>query len=148
MPLKITLRPEERLIIGGAVIKNGDKSSTFYIENKVPLLREKDIMQEEDADTYCSKIYFVIQLMYIDSANVVKYHNIYWSLVRDLVEAVPRTVGLIDQISQQILEEDYYQALKLAKKLLAFEKEVLNSVKNRDRGIPRGTKNYPHRQRA
>lgn len=132
MPLKITLRPEERLIIGGAVIRNGDKTSTFYIENKVPLLREKDIMREEEADTYCSKIYFIIQLMYIDVANVVKYHNTYWRLVRDLVEAVPRTVGLIDQISQQILESNYYQALKLAKKLLAFEKEVLSRVKNRD----------------
>lgn len=132
MPLKITLRPEERMIIGGAVIRNGDKTSTFYIENKVPLLREKDIMREEDADTYCSKIYFIIQLMYIDSANVVRYHNTYWKLIRDLVEAVPRTVGLVDQISQQILEGDYYQALKLAKKLLSFEKEVLKRVKNRD----------------
>lgn len=132
MPLKITLRPGERLIIGGAVIKNGDKTSTFYIENKVPLLREKDIMREEEATTYCSKIYFVIQLMYIDPDNVVQYHNTYWGLVKDLVEAVPRTVDLIDQISQSILENDYYQALKIAKKLLAFEKEVLKRVKDRD----------------
>ncbi|MFN3480502.1 MAG: flagellar biosynthesis repressor FlbT [Thermodesulfovibrionales bacterium] len=132
MPLKITLRPEERLIIGGSVIKNGDKPSTFYIENKVPLLREKDIMREEEAVSYCSKIYFVIQLMYIDPANVVQYHNTYWGLVKDLVEAVPRTVGLIDQISQSILENNYYQALKISKKLLAFEKEVLSRVKNRD----------------
>lgn len=132
MPLKITLRPEERMIIGGAVIRNADKPITFYVENKVPLLRERDIMSEEEAETYCSKIYFVIQLMYIDPANVVKYHNIYWGLVRDLVEAVPRTVGLIDQISQHILQNDYYQALKLAKKLIAFEKEVLSRVKNRD----------------
>lgn len=120
------------MIIGGAVIRNADKPITFYVENKVPLLRERDIMSEEEAETYCSKIYFVIQLMYIDPANVVKYHNIYWGLVRDLVEAVPRTVGLIDQISQHILQNDYYQALKLAKKLIAFEKEVLSRVKNRD----------------
>ncbi len=132
MPLKITLKPEERLIIGGAVIKNGDKTSTFYIENRVPLLREKDIMSEDEAVTYCSKIYFVIQLMYIDSANIITYHNTYWKLVRDLVEAVPRTVGLIDQISQHILENNYYQALKTAKKLLTFEKEVLARVKKRD----------------
>ncbi len=131
MSLKITLRPGERMIIGGAILKNGDKPSTFYVENKVPLLRERDIMKEDEADTYCSKIYFVIQLMYIDSPNVVKYHNTYWSLVRDLIEAVPRTVGLVDQISQHILENDYYKALKLAKKLLAFEKEVLSRVKNR-----------------
>jgi flagellar protein FlbT len=132
LSLKITLRPDERMIIGGAVIRNGDRTSTFYVENKVPLLRERDIMTEEEAETYCSKIYFVIQLMYIDSANVLRYHNTYWRLVNDLVEAVPRTVGLVDQISQHILEGDYYKALKLSKRLLAFEKEVLDRVKSRD----------------
>ncbi|MCX7793120.1 MAG: flagellar biosynthesis repressor FlbT [Thermodesulfovibrionales bacterium] len=131
MALKINLKPGEKIIIGGAVIKNGDRPNTIYIENKVPLLREKDIMKEEDALTYCSKIYFVIQLMYIDGKNMLDYHRIYWKLVRELVDAVPRTTGIIDQISQNILEENYYQALKLAKKLMEFEKEVLNYVKNR-----------------
>jgi flagellar protein FlbT len=131
MPLKITLKPGEKIIIDGAVIKNGEKASTFYIENKATILREKDIMREEDAITYCSKIYFIIQLMYLDGKNMVEYHNIYWKLVQDLVEAVPRATGIVDAISQNILEENYYKALKLAKRLIAFEKEVLSRVKNR-----------------
>jgi flagellar protein FlbT len=131
MPLKITLKPGEKIIIDGAVIKNGEKATTFYIENKATILREKDIMREEDAITYCSKIYFIIQLMYLDGKNMVEYHNIYWKLVQDLVEAVPRATGIVDAISQNILEENYYKALKLAKKLIAFEKEVLSRVKNR-----------------
>ena len=129
--LKIVLKPGEKVIIGGAVIKNGERPATLFIENRVTLLREKDIMPEEEATTYCSKIYFVIQLMYIDGKNIVRYHDLYWRLVSDLVEAVPRTTGLITQISQKLLEEDYYQALKLAKKLLVFEKEVLKHAKNR-----------------
>jgi len=131
MPLKITLKPGEKIIIDGAVIKNGEKTTTFYIENKATILREKDIMREEDAITYCSKIYFIIQLMYLDGKNMVEYHNIYWKLVQDLVEAVPRATGIVDAISQNILEENYYKALKLAKRLIAFEKEVLGRVKNR-----------------
>lgn len=131
MALKITLKPGEKIIIDGAVIRNGEKASTFYIENKVPLLREKEIMREEDATTFCSKIYFIIQLMYLDGKNTARYHSIYWELVRKLVEAVPRTTGIIIEISRHILEENYYQALKLSKKLIAFEKEVLNYVKNR-----------------
>jgi flagellar protein FlbT len=131
MPLKITLKPREKIIIDGAVIKNGEKATTFYIENKATILREKDIMREEDAITYCSKIYFIIQLMYLDGKNMVEYHNIYWKLVQDLVEAVPRATGIVDAISQNILEENYYKALKLAKRLIAFEKEVLSRVKNR-----------------
>lgn len=130
MALKINLKPHEKMIIGGAVIKNGDKTGSLFIENNVPILREKDIMREEDAKTFCSGIYFVIQLMYIDNKNILEYHNTYWKLVRDLVEAVPRTVGIIDEISQHILNEDYYQALKLSKKLLEFEKEALSHVHN------------------
>jgi len=128
MALKINLKPHEKMIIGGAVIKNGDKACSIFVENNVPLLREKDIMKQEDAKTFCSGIYFVIQLMYIDNRNIIEYHNTYWKLVRELVEAIPRTVGIIDEISQHILNDDYYQALKLAKKLLAFEKEALSHV--------------------
>jgi flagellar protein FlbT len=87
-------------------------------------------MKQEDAKTFCSGIYFVIQLMYIDNRNIIEYHTTYWKLVRDLVGAVPRTIGIIDEISQRILDEDYYHALKLAKKLLEFEKEALSHVHN------------------
>ncbi len=130
MALKINLKPHEKMIIGGAVIKNGDKAGSLFVENNVPLLREKDIMKQEDAKTFCSGIYFVIQLMYIDNRNIIEYHNTYWKLVRELVDAIPRTVGIIDEISQHILNEDYYQALKLSKKLLEFEKEALRHVSN------------------
>lgn len=135
MALKITLKPHERMIIGGAVIRNSEKTSSFQVENTVPVLREKDIMREEDAVSPCSRLYFVIQLMYVDARNIVEYHGTYWKLVRDLVDAVPRTIGIVDQISQQILNEDYYQALKLARKLLAFEKEALSHVRSSARRI-------------
>ncbi len=44
MALKISLKPDERIIIGGAVLQNGGARSDFVIENSVPILREKDIM--------------------------------------------------------------------------------------------------------
>ncbi|HOO41301.1 MAG TPA: flagellar biosynthesis repressor FlbT [Syntrophales bacterium] len=66
MALKIDLKPYERLIISGTVIRNGPKRSAFIIENSAPVLREKDIMRPDDATTYCSKIYLAIQMMYID----------------------------------------------------------------------------------
>jgi len=128
MTLKITLKPHERMIIGGAVLTNGKTKADFIIENKVPVLREKDIMSETDANSPCRRIYFVIQLMYIDNQNLIIHHNTYWKLVKDLVGAAPRTVGLIDEISRNILSNKYYQALKKAKKLITYEQEVLKHV--------------------
>ena len=128
MALKITLKPHERMIIGGAVITNGTTRGDFLVENKVPILRQKDIMSEKDAASPCRRIYFAIQLMYIDGDNLITHHNTYWNLVHDVVKAAPSMLGLIDQISEQILGSRYYQALKLARKLIEYEQEVLDRV--------------------
>lgn len=128
MALKITLRPNERMIIGGAVVTNGNPSATLVIENKVPVLRQKDILSQDDADSPASRIYFAIQLMYVDEGNIVTHHNAYWRLVQDFVRAAPSALDLIDKISEHILGERYYQALKLGKKLIDYEQEVLDRV--------------------
>ena len=135
MALKISLRPHERLIIGNAVIENGGSRSEFMVENNIPILREKDIMSARDADSPCRRIYFVIQLMYVDEKNLAEHHNSYWELVKDVVEAAPSTLGLIDQISWYILGNKYYQALKLTKKLIEYEREAINNVRNANASV-------------
>ena len=128
MPLKITLKPHERMIVGGAVITNGNTRCDLLIENKVSILRQKDIMSEKDADSPCRKVYFTIQLMYIDEENLIEHHNTYWKLVQDIVKAAPSMLALIDQISEHILNNKYYQALKLARKLIDYEQEIIDHV--------------------
>ncbi len=117
------------MILGGAVVTNGSGGSCdLVVENKTPILRQKDILTEEKADSPCRRIYLAVQLMYIDEANLSTYHKVFWELAGDLVKAVPRTVGLIDSISEMILQRNYYQALKLTKRLIDYEQEVLRSV--------------------
>lgn len=136
MALKITLKPYERMIIGGAVVTNGDTRANLTIDNKVPLLRQKDIMSENEANSPSRRLYFVIQLMYIDKDNVLTYHNTYWSIVQDIVKAAPSVLGLIDQISELILGNQYYQALKLTKTLIAYEQEAIHRVRKSSRSLP------------
>jgi flagellar biosynthesis repressor protein FlbT len=129
MALKITLKPRERMVIGGAVLTNANSSSCdLVIENKTPVLRQKDILSEETANSPCRRIYYAIQLMYIDENNLAAYHKAYWDLVRDLVGAAPSTVVLIDSISEHILQRQYYQALKLTKRLIEYEQEAIQHV--------------------
>ena len=117
------------MIIGGAVVTNGNRSSCdLVIENNVPILRQKDIMSEIAAVTPCSRIYYVIQLMYIDEDNLSAYQNTYWQLVKDVVNAAPSSLSLIDEISEHILKAQYYQALKLARRLIDYEQEVISRV--------------------
>jgi flagellar biosynthesis repressor protein FlbT len=131
MALKINLKPHERLIIGGAVISNGNSKSEFIVENTAPVLREKDILREKDADTPCKRIYFIIQLMYVDDKDLVEKHNIYWTLLKELEEAAPSTAKLIGQISEHVVNNRYYQALKLARKLIEYEEEAMEHARTR-----------------
>lgn len=130
MALKIILKPDERIIIGGAVVQNGSMRTDFVIENSVPILREKDIMALAEANSPCRRIYFAIQLMYVDEKNIEEHRATYWQLVRDVARAAPSTIGLIDQISEQILHNRYYQALKLTNKLIDYEQGVMNHVRS------------------
>jgi flagellar protein FlbT len=135
MALKISLKPHEKFILGGAVIANGDAKSTFVLENDVPILREKDILTLASADTPCKKIYFAIQLMYIDGKNLPEHHKIYWELVKDVAKAAPSTKPLLQEISNDILNDRHYQALKQTKKLIEYEREVINRVRTATRSL-------------
>lgn len=126
MALKLNLKPGERVIIGGAVLTNGATTTSLTIENNVPILREKDILTEEQADTYCKKIYLVVQLMYLGEVPNVELAQLYGQLVTELLAAVPSMKDLISGITGYILDGKYYQALKQAHHLIQYEEELLN----------------------
>ena len=132
MALKISLHPHERIVIAGAVVTNGEKRSELIIENQVPILREKDLMREEEADTPCRRIYYVVQLMYFDEENLKEHYKNYWRLVDDVVSAAPSMTTCVDLISELIVSGYYYKALRSARELIDYEKEVLNSVVESD----------------
>ena len=104
MPLKLTLKPNEKVLIGTAVLSNAGSKAEIIIQNNVPVLREKDIITEENADTIGKKIYFVLLNMYVDGKNEGEYHKIYFKLINELMDALPNTenLALIMEISQKI----------------------------------------------
>ena len=127
MGLKITLKPSEKMIVGNAVISNGGNADChILVENNSTILREKNIMCEEDAKTPCRQLYFIIQLMYIDANNVNLHQKSYWKLSKDIAQAAPSSNGIVDEINSYIREKNYYKALKSAQKLIDYETELLN----------------------
>jgi len=128
MPLKLTLKPHEKVIIGGAVIQNGASACHLSIENNVSVLRQADILTESMANTPCRRIYMAIQLMYVDEKSRNNIHAVYLDLVKEVMEAAPSTRDLISQLTQLIFDKKFYQALKLSKKLIHYEEELLKNV--------------------
>ncbi len=128
MALKVELKPGERILIGEAVVTNSDQRTRLLIEGAAPILREKDIMTLERADTPAKRIYLAVQLMYT-SREAQPQHELYFSLVRDIVQAAPSTWPLIEAINNHILTGELYKALKDTKKLIAYEEELLNAAR-------------------
>jgi len=131
MALKVELKPNEGIIIGSCELTNTDQRARFLIEgDKIPILREKDIMTPDAADTPAKLIYLAVQLMYI-SPNPEVNHGTYFNLLRDIVTAAPSAWPIIEGINTCILSGDLYQALKEAKKLIAYEKKLLDVARSK-----------------
>jgi flagellar biosynthesis repressor protein FlbT len=130
MALKVELKPGERIIIGDCIVTNADQRTRLLIEGDTPVLRQKDILTRDRADTPAKRIYLAVQLMYT-SKDPRLHHEVYFALVRELVEAAPSVWPYIESINNHILTGEMYKALKDARKLIAYEQELLSNAKRR-----------------
>src|SRR6201999_2489386 len=122
MTLKIELKRDERIILGDCVITNRGQRTRLEIQGKVPILREKDILAPEQANTPAKRIYLAVQLMYT-SKEPHDHQNSYLQLVHAMLASTPSARPFIDSINNRILTGDLYKALKETRKLIAYEKD-------------------------
>jgi flagellar protein FlbT len=128
MPLKLSLKPGEKLVLNGAVLTNGDKRASLIIQNKACLLREKDIMQPEDAITPARRIYLPIMMMYLDAGNGEQYYNDFALRMTEFMSAISNRDALAScvEISRDVMSANFYRALMTCRKLFEFERERLS----------------------
>ncbi len=135
MPLKLSLKPGERFVINGAVLQNGDRRAVLLLQNKASILREKDIIQPEDATTPARRIYFPIMMMYLDPGEARKFHDEFVMRLNEFMGAVrsPEVLKECVSLSGEVMAQDYYKALTRCRKLLTYEQGLLGNV---DSGLP------------
>lgn len=125
MALRLTLKPGERVIIGGAVVRNGRSRVHLLVENEVPVLRESDIVLPKAVGTPCERIYLALQLVYVDPGKRTEHLQTLRVLTDELIQAAPSFHPLVDQILTLVTGERFYQALKTAQRLREHERELL-----------------------
>ncbi len=130
MALKLTLSPNEKLVINGAMIQNGDRRSTLVIQNKAAILREKDIMLPDQANTPMRRVYFAIMMMYLDEKGQKELHDDFFQRITEFMNAIqnPDALGYCAKIIQLVHAKEYYKGLLTCKKLYEFEEARLNYV--------------------
>ena len=130
MPLKLSLKPGEKFVLNGAVVQNGDRRTTLVLQNKASVLREKDIMQPEEAATPARRIYFPIMMMYLDDAGANRYYDEFVQRLTEFMGVIRNPDVLADcvAISKHAMAREYYKALMLCRKLIDYEDERLGNV--------------------
>jgi flagellar biosynthesis repressor protein FlbT len=119
MPLRIELKPFERIVIGESVIINSGTRTCFLIEGEAPVLREKETVT---ADTPAKRLYLCVQMMYLKN-DASRYRDSYLRSLRELREAMPAARDLIEAINHHVSGGAFYKALKEIRKLMKHEDE-------------------------
>lgn len=124
MPLRIALKPLERLIINGASILNSDRQAAFLIETQCKLLRGSDIISPDDLDTDCKQLCFLLQDIYL-ADNPQDKIQIFYELARRIMMADIETVPYLLKIQNEVQGGQFYKAIKCGQELLAYEQARL-----------------------
>jgi flagellar protein FlbT len=125
MPLKLSLKPGEKFVLNGAVVQNGDRRGVLVLQNKASVLREKDIMQEEEVTSPARRIYFPVMMMYLDESAAARCYDEFAKRMNEFMGVIrnPDVLGDCVNISKHVLRREYYKALMVCRKLIEYEDE-------------------------
>jgi flagellar biosynthesis repressor protein FlbT len=130
MPLKLSLKPGEKFVLNGAVVQNGDRRGVLVLQNKASVLREKDIMHADEANTPARRVYFPVMMMYLEEAAASQYFDEFSSRINEFMGVIrnPDILAECINCSKNVLERNYYKALMSCRKLIEYEDERLGHV--------------------
>jgi flagellar protein FlbT len=128
MPLKLKLAAHERLIVNGAVMVNGGCRTTLVIGNFAHIMREKDVLQERDANTPTKRLYLILQTMLMQpppSEAVTASYRLAHNQLTGAYER-PENLTILAEVDRMVDVGDYYKAMMKLQPLIAYEAQLLN----------------------
>jgi len=129
VPLKIDLKPGDKIIVNGAVLENAGGNAKILIHNEAAILRGKMVMTEKERTSPAAHIYFALQCAYAFPDKVNEYMEQFTKLAEDFMIASPSSAAIISEIARLIDEGMMYKALKISQNLLAHEKDLMNAAR-------------------
>lgn len=126
MTLRISLKDGEQMIVNGAVLRASGRVE-LEVENRVAILRGREIMSLNDANTPARRLYLACMLSYIDEPGRTIHHDTVVALLGDLLGVLeaPRARSVCLDFAQNIAVGDYYRALGDCRALIDYEAAAL-----------------------
>ena len=126
--LKISLKPNEKIYINGAVVRVDRKVSIEFL-NDVQFLLENHVMQPEKASTPLRQLYFIAQIILMtpgaaEEARAMFRKSLSLLLANFTDESILAELKEIDRL---VGENQVYDALKAIRALYPIEAAILDS---------------------
>jgi flagellar protein FlbT len=129
MGLKLKLKPNESVFLSGALIRNAGSSAVLELLNEVPMLREKDILLGENANSPCEKLYLIMQTLYFEEASREKLLLDFDALRKDIAKAAPSLKKALGSVGVKVENGQFYPALKELQKVIEIESQLIAHAK-------------------
>lgn len=130
MPLKIKLKPQERLIVNGCIIQNDDRRSMLTVHNMAQIIRSGDILRRDEADTAVKGVYYMIQMLLVGSddpdATLKSAHDGIANLYKIIKNESIR--GYLMEAGNHLSAGDCYKALRSMKPVIDYEADLMKTV--------------------
>lgn len=126
--LVLKLAPNERVLINGAVIENGDKRARISIKTaNANILRLRDAIHPDDAKTPVARVCYICQLILSGDAVEAEGRQQALTGIEQLSRALDdhESRNVLDAATHAVLQGNYYNALKQLRLLLPREARLL-----------------------
>ncbi|PBC10192.1 flagellar biosynthesis repressor FlbT [Mesorhizobium sp. WSM3859] len=124
--LKISLKPNEKIYVNGAVIRV-DRKVTIELMNDVQFLLESHVIQADQASTPLRQLYFIVQIMLINPAGAAEARDMFRRSLPMLIASFENQdiCNRLKQIDRMVGEDEIYEALKAIRALYPLERKAL-----------------------
>ena len=126
---KISLKPQERVYINGAVIKVDRKTSLEFL-NDVQFLLESQVLQAVDADTPLKRLYFTVQIQLMSPSDTTASNRMFREQLEQLMMTFEDSTvrSELVNVEKMVSEDRFHEAMKTLKGLYPIEQRLLNGI--------------------
>lgn len=126
--LVLKLGPNERVLINGVVVENGDRRTRLAIKTpKAHILRLRDAIHPDQATTPVRRVCYIAQLVLSGDADAALGRRQLLTGIEQLSQVLTDydSRNLLTQATTSVLQDQFYSALKTLRALLPREERLL-----------------------
>lgn len=117
MPLRLYIKPHERFLIGDALVENGHRSITLTMLTQTPVLRQKDILTPDQANTLPKQLQYITQCILLSAGTNSRERDAFEGAATAVIAAHPNSAECIAAARLHLQADRFYQALQCVRTL-------------------------------